>query len=204
MHFNRFALRAFACGFAFLVLTPPAAALEPEAERKASFDQAVFGFGGPVTASDDNPFTSEYEDNFVVGAGYQHFVLEWPETLHFGGEIGLAGRFGESDSAEIWGGVVARYDGFTLFDTARLSPALTFGLSAITSPMVGREQNNEIRDKGDATLLFYLGPELSLSFTDHPQLELFWRVHHRSGARGTLNDMHGAANANTFGLRWRF
>ena len=204
MRSDGFVLRCFLFVALFLHLGNSAAAFDPAAEAAAGFDHAVFGFGGLVTASDDNPFTLEYEDNFVLGAGFQTYFLEWPQNLNFGAELGVAGRFGPSDSAEVWGGLVARYDGFVLFETARLAPSFTFGLSTVTSPMVGREQRNEIRDGGDVTLLFYLGPEIGLSFVSHPEVELFWRIHHRSGAWGTLNDMHGAANASVLGLRWRF
>jgi hypothetical protein len=75
------------------------------------------------------------------------------------------------------------------------------GFSAVTNAMPGREGSNESERNGDATLLFYLGPELNLSLVSRPNVEIFWRLHHRSGAWGTLGDMHGAANVQTVGLK---
>lgn len=176
--------------------------------RHPGFDHAVFAFGGRVAESDilamANPFTAEYDDNFAVGAGYQRFVLEWPRGLHIGLEAGVAGRFGRSTSAEAWGGPVVRYDGLELFGTVRLSPAVTVGLSAVTDAMDSWEGGNERDRDGDATLLFYFGPELSVSLARYPKTEVFWRLHHRSGAWGTLGKMHGGANVQTIGVRRRF
>jgi hypothetical protein len=204
MRMNWSALVALACISGFSLPATAQSAFDPILLSRTSLDKAAFAFGGAMTASDDNPFVLEYEDNLVFGTGYQQFFLEWPRHLLFGVEAGLAGRFGKSDSAEVWGGAVARYDGFRLFDTLRVAPAFTFGLSAVTSPTEGRESRNEIRDEGDATLLFYLGPELSFSLASRPEIEVFARIHHRSGAWGTLNNMHGAGNASTLGIRYRF
>jgi hypothetical protein len=134
---------------------------------------------------------------------YQH--LFWRQNqLNFGIEAGLAGRFGDRDAAEFWSGAVARYDGLVLFESVHVSPAFTFGLSAVTDTLEGREERREVGKDGDATLLFYMGPELNFSTPSHPEIELFARVHHRSGAWGTLGDMHGAANATVIGFRRRF
>ena len=177
--------------------------LKPDTE----LDQSVFGFGGLLVREDiwDSALflTADYEENFLFGAGYQQFFLSGPLDLSVGAEAGIAGRFGEGSSAEFWGGAVVRHPGFTVLDTVRISPAMTFGLSVITDT-IGREREQEISDGGDATLLFYLGPEINFSLPQHPRAEVFYRLHHRSGAWGTLGDMRGAANANVVGFRWRF
>lgn len=188
----------------------PAHAADLFAPRPVSpelLTQNIFLFGGPSV--DDNiedaanPFTADYEDNVVVGGGYQRFFYESLD-ISIGAEAGLAGRFGDKSSAEFWGGVVGRFDGLVLFDTLKIAPAFTFGLSAITDTMAGREERLEDRADGDATLLFYLGPELNFSLAAYPNVEVFWRLHHRSGAWETLGDMKGAANANVFGARIGF
>jgi hypothetical protein len=104
------------------------------------FDEAFFGFAAR-TNSGLNPFAfDDYEDNYVFGIGYQRFHGT-PDGVRVGLEVGLAGRFGELNSAEIWGGIVGRID-FELFDVIRLSPAFTFGLSAVTGRW--REANSSM------------------------------------------------------------
>lgn len=203
---------AFSAAFlAYALAIGPACAADLYAPAPVSsklLKQNVFVLGGASVGDGDifsaaNPFTAHYEDNIVVGGGYQRFFYE-SLNISIGVEAGLAGRFGDKNSAEVWGGVVGRYDGFVLFETLKIAPAFTFGLSAVTGTMAGREERLEAESGGDATLLFYLGPELNFSLAAYPNAELFWRIHHRSGALGTLGDMDGAANANVVGARIGF
>jgi len=169
------------------------------------YDNAVFVFGGryyeETFFTGARPWGVNYENNYVVGGGYQYFFLTHPTLLRIGGEVGGALRGGDDFSAEAWAGIVARFDGFVFGDKVRVSPAFTFGLSVESAP-VGIEAQN--RGGGDSTLLFYLGPEINVSLTDNPNAEVFWRIHHRSGAWGTLGDMADGANATSFGVRWKF
>jgi len=167
---------------------------------------AVFAFGGRYF--EDNfthhfyPFLADYEDNFMVGGGYQHFV--WSGAgFSLGGEVGGAVRFGQSPvGAEVWAGAVARYDGWAI-GNVKISPALTFGLSYETGP-VGVEVPRAAWYGGDPTLLFYLSPELNFSLADNPGWEVFIRAQHRSGAWQTLGNYGDGANATTIGLRLHF
>ncbi|TNM66822.1 hypothetical protein FHP24_10335 [Aliirhizobium smilacinae] len=154
-------------------------------------------------AESANPFGVDYEDHPIFGIGYQFFPYSIG-SVKLGLEAGLAGRFGGNANAEIWGGVVGRYDAIEIANTIRIIPSFTFGLSHVTETMDGREKNNEDARKGNASTLFYLGPELSFSAVSRPELEVFWRLHHRSGAWGTLGDMHGGSNANVVGVRYNF
>lgn len=197
----RSALRALA-GVVLALSAAPASAQSPQVP-----DQAIFAFGGAFisggVAQSLFPVTAHYEDNHILGVGYQKTLGYIGDDVNWGVEVGVAGRLGNVTSAEAWAGLMLRYDGFILGDRLRISPSFTAGLSAVTDP-IGVERDREIEHNGDATLLFYLGPEISVTSLDNPNVEAFWRVHHRSGAWGTLGGMGDAANANVFGLRWHF
>lgn len=139
-------------------------------------DQSVFAFGGTMVDADmfqsANPFGVKYADLPIVGLGYQYFPVRMG-SFRFGLEAGLAGRFGGHPNAEFWGGVVGRYDGFEIGDAVRISPALTFGISYVTHAQEGRERQNELERNGNARTLFYLGPELNLSFETMPDVDFF-------------------------------
>ncbi|SFZ85761.1 hypothetical protein SAMN02983003_2931 [Devosia enhydra] len=171
------------------------------------YDRAVFFFGGRFHSDyfggSFNAFGAPYETNYVLGGGYQHFFQNWGD-FRLGAEGGLALRFGEGEptSLEAWGGVVGRYDGFVIGNTIRISPSMTFGLSAVTDT-IGMETVRASWIESDVPVLFYLGPEISISSLDNPNLEAFWRVQHRSGAWGTIAHIDGS-NANTVGVRWKF
>lgn len=168
-------------------------------------DRSVFVFGGGITDADmwksANPLGVGYEHG-IAGLGYQFFPGRIG-SVKLGLEAGLAGRLGSGSNAEIWGGVVGRWDGFEV-GAVRVSPSFTFGLSHVTRTMSGREEKNERERNGDASTLFYLGPELSFTVASMPDIDFFWRLHHRSGAWGTLGGMHGGSNANVIGVRVNF
>ena len=170
-------------------------------------DQAVFGFAGRYVDGYFEhalpPFIPHYEDNVVLGAGYQKFLAEPFPDVHLGVETGIALRGGQQVSGEIWGGAVARYDGWTIGDAVRVSPAITFGLSAVTNA-IGVEAERAEQRHANPAVLFYLAPELNLSAPDNPDTELFYRVQHRSGGWSTLGNMFDGHNAQVIGLRHHF
>jgi hypothetical protein len=186
--------------------TPPApsAAAPSPAQR---LDQSLFLFGGPYIAGYFNDtfdvFGNDYYGDNVLGGGYQKFFYSDPKGFSFGTEIGTGGRFGVSGlSLEVWGGGVARYDGLVLFDTLRVSPAVTVGFSYVAGK-IKTEAEREVGSGDSADLLFYLAPELDFSLAAHPEWEAFVRAQHRSGLYGTMADIDGA-NAAVVGLRKRF
>ena len=150
-----------------------------------------------------NPFTATYEDNYLLAIACDRDFLNPGYRFRLGGEVGLASRFGTPWSAETWGGVVVRHRGITIRDWITIAPALTAGVSLISHPL-GVEAKREQGHDGDATLLFYFGPEIAISLPRHPRWELVYRLHHRSGADGTLGNMKEGHNANTLGIRHRF
>jgi hypothetical protein len=143
-----------------------------------------------------------YDHNAIVGLGYQHYRWSLGYLL-LGWEVGVAGRFGGNDSAEFWSGPTMRYDGFVLANLVRIAPSFTAGFSVVTASM-GIERDRELAHHGSANILFYLGPEIAISTVAHPNIELFYQLHHRCGANGTLGELREGYNANVIGLRFRF
>jgi hypothetical protein len=180
-------------------------AQEMESSDDQSHGGSVAVFGGPYTTGDFgqslNPIAVPYEDNFVLGIGGRRDVLVQEGGIGVGLEIGGAVRAGEATSLEIWSGPYVRHDGFVLGDTVKISPSITFGLSGVTGSM-GTEQRLALSEGGSPELLFYLSPEIALSSPQNSDTEVFWRLHHRSGAWGTIGG--GSANATTIGLRQHF
>lgn len=90
----------------------------------------------------------------------------------------------------------------------KISLGLVMGLSVVTGP-VSIERDVELENDGDATLLYYLGPEVALTFDAFPNIDFVFRTQHRSGAANlsylpTLGNMPDTSNANIFGIRTRF
>lgn len=183
------------------------------AVAQSDSDRNAFAFGGRYTSQYVehalNPFTVAYENNYVVGGGYQQFFFnhdwnffnrDW--GMRIGAEVGAALRMGNQTSTELWVGPVLRLDDLIQTDFFRVSASITGGLS-LTSDTIGIERQREIETNGDTTLLYYMGPELIVSGVDN-DVEFFWRLHHRSGGGGTLGGLQDAANATALGVRWNF
>ena len=168
--------------------------------------ESIFVFGGFFSTGSMNDashvFQAPYDGNSIIGLGYQRYPWSMGD-IHLGWEIGVAGRFGTGHTGELWSGPTIRYDGIVIPGLLKVTPSFTAGLSAVSDTM-GIERVRERIHKGDGSLLFYLGPELALSTTDHPNLELFYRLHHRSGAWGTLGKFGEGYNASVIGVRYRY
>jgi hypothetical protein len=176
------------------------------------FDRDVFFFGGRFQHDwiwDTLLVTADhYEDNYVLGAGYQQFFTGKWAGFRMGAEFGIAGRFafdGVSNSSfETWYGYTIRHDGIAIGDAIRIAPAVSFGFSMVTD-LIGIERNRAAwyPENGPVQLLFYLGPEINVTAAAFPNWEMFFRIHHRSGLYGTIAKVDGS-NGATLGLRYKF
>jgi hypothetical protein len=86
------AAAAFGIAIASWISLRPVAAFDPLAAPATSLDEAAFAFGGRVKSegftAEPNPFSADYEDNFVLGAGYQRDLIDWAQALRIGAELG--------------------------------------------------------------------------------------------------------------------
>lgn len=199
--------------------SPPATYSDPIRKSDSLF---LFGgylstqnMGATANFNSNHPIGPNY-DNYIVGAAYNHdFYSIYGFAV--GAEVGLADRFGYFreccdpviksatmlHSPELWFGPRFSFDGLVLFNTARIGGAMTFGLSA-AADSIGVERRREIVKNGSARLIGYLGPEFFVALADHPEWELVFRLHHRSGANGTFGRMGEGYNASALGVRYRF
>jgi hypothetical protein len=146
----------------------------------------------------------DYTDNYLIGAAFGRDFRDLGAGFVLGGVAGVAVRFGDDDdtTGEVWAGLRLRHHGLVIGDLA-ISPGVTAGLSAVSGP-TEIERLREVSRHGDATLLGFVGPELSFRLRQAPDIELVYQLHHRSGANGFFGDMAEGSNANTIGLRYRF
>jgi hypothetical protein len=177
----------------------------PEKTALSAYDEAVFFFAGRFHTDwfkdSLTPWSVNWDGSYILGGGYQKTLVDWKD-FRLGLEGGIAGRFApDGASAEVWGGVYGRYDGW-VFGNFRFSPALTFGLS-VTTGTQGYEGARMNQWGSYEPLLVYLGPEFIFSLADQPQWEVFTRFQHRSGAYGLIADLD-ASNAVTAGFRYKF
>ncbi len=196
----RMVLRSIGIALMLLVACGPGRAADALFRK-----DSIFLFGGIYSAGNMgqslNPFY-RHERSYIVGAAYRRDLFDIGPLLVFGAEAGIGGRFGGAASAEFWAGPSLRLRGIPLGRDLTLAPGIVAGLSAVTKPLDIERQREMEHTNGNATLLFYLAPELALRFAKWPNVELVYRLHHRSGLYDTLGRMQEGSNAHVLGLRW--
>jgi hypothetical protein len=195
-------IRVVVAGVALAFAAPHNASAQPVPYR-----DSIFLFGGVFTTGVMGtsliPGVPGYESNYILGGAYQRQFYELGFGFLLGGELGVAGRFGDRTSGEIWGGISIRTAPIPIGNVGFLTPGIVIGLSAVTST-IGEERIREITTGGNASLLGYLGPELAFTFRDMPNLAIVYRLHHRSGLFGAFGAMREGHNAQVLGLRWQW
>lgn len=141
-----------------------------------------------------------YEPNFVLAIISERELLSTSWGLSIGHESGIALRFGREFSVETWRGMTISF-GALLKTGVLLTPQMVLGLSYVSNP-IGMELQRELDAvDGDVSKLIYLGSEVSQSLPAVPEVEVFYRLHHRSGALGFWGNVAAGHNANGVGLR---
>ncbi len=62
----------------------------------------------------------------------------------------------------------------------------------------------ELKKQKTSRLLNYLMVEIAFNYPNYPKLELFTRIHHRSGIYKLINNVSGGSNFLALGIRYQF
>lgn len=118
-------------------------------------------------------------------------------------EVGFGRRFGRQEGVfELWGAVYGRYRGFPWDEWLTTTIALSTGLNWASE--VSDLEAERSNDTGGYQWQHFFSPEVTFALPSRPDVELLFRLHHRSGGYGLINDAGGASQYGTVGLRWRF
>jgi hypothetical protein len=150
------------------------------------------------------PWTVRLENSFIAALNLTYVVQRF-ESLPINFEIDgvLAKRFGNDNEWEAAVLPMVRWKAFPwnnyLYTNVRLGLVGASYVSDI-SPW-------ELKNSGNRTgsrFLNFLVPELTFSSGPNAKWEAFLRVHHRSGAWGTINGVYGGSNYVSVGYRQGF
>lgn len=147
------------------------------------------------------PTDWDYRDDRLIATTVSREVGQvW--RLHLEPEVGIGQRYGEQDETEFWAALYVRYRGFPWDGFVTTSIALSTGLNWATG--VSEVEQDRARDGEGSRLMHYFAPEVTFALPSHPDVELLFRVHHRSGVFGLVSDAWGGAQYGTVGFRVRF
>lgn len=192
------ALSFFLIFWCVAAMSTPVLATEPEQQWAATL------YGAFLTGNsleDVASLSAEYENSatLLVLALARQFASP-NEDLRLEWEGQLVQHMGDQKHQEINALATVRW--LTLpwdkqFDT---SAAFGIGLSYATDVPELEQQNH----KNTAKLLAYLLFEVEVAPESWDNYSLVLRTHHRSGAFGLFNHVHGASNAVGLGVKYRF
>ena len=142
----------------------------------------------------------QYNDAYLAGAAASKRLATW-NSLSIEIEGGVAQHFGAYDATELWGAVFVRFHAFPWNDYVYTTAAASTGLSYLFNvPEIEKRKNG---GRG-SHLLHYFAPEITFAHPDHKDLELVFRLHHRSGVAGLFNGVRDSTNVPTVGFRFRY
>ncbi len=148
------------------------------------------------------PWGWTYADDHLVAATASRRLATLWRRVDVEPEVGIGQRFGEQDETEVWGAFFFRYHGFPWDGVVKTTVAVSTGLNYATG--ISQVEQERARDDEGSRLMHFFSPEITFAAPSHPNLELLFRFHHRSGVWGLISDAWGGAQYGTIGLRVRF
>lgn len=155
-----------------------------------------------VSGANLSPSRWNYGDAGIVGASFSREVLTYGSLWALETEVGAAKRFGRLHEAEAWSALYFRWKSFPWSDRLRTSIAVSTGLNWAS----GVPEYELDKSRGGRTkVLHYLSPEITFGSVDHPNFDLVFRFHHRSGGKlAVFEHASGGVQFGTVGLRYRW
>ena len=142
----------------------------------------------------------EYNDAYLAGAAASKRLVTW-NSLSIEIEGGVARHFGSYRATELWSAVFLRFHAFPWNKYLYTTAAASVGLSYLSKvPEIETRKN----DGRGSHLLHYFAPEITFALPEHKNMELVFRLHHRSGVAGLFNGVRDATNVPTVGFRFRY
>jgi hypothetical protein len=148
------------------------------------------------------PTQWRYENDHLVATAVTRRIARLWGHVDVEPEVGIGQRYGKQDETEVWGAFFFRYRGFPWDDVVTTSFAVSTGFNYATD--VSEVEQDRARDGEGSQIMHFFAPEITFALPRHPQYELLFRFHHRSGVFGLVSDAWGGAQYGSVGLRWRF
>jgi len=208
-------ITAFMAAFALLglVFFSPLAAVGQETSGKktnysaANPDWGILLFGGRLSKNAFgrtlNPFEpTNQTDIFVLGAAASK-KLYVGSYFDVEAEVGAGYQFSSSypgnDSPQVWAAAFLRYKYFPwnkfVYTTVAINTGLNYSFKKTAF------ESMEGRIDGTSKLLHYLAPEITFALPERRDIELVFRLHHRSGIYGLLGCSSCGTNFVSIGIR---
>jgi hypothetical protein len=190
--------------FGLLTAAVPGLAAEPEAPARRDNGIAIMGgIFSPDVFSDivTTPWDTRTDSIYLLSGSYNRRLTTVLNHLDIEVEGGLGRRFGDNNSAEAYAALGLRWRAFPWDDFLTTS----FAVYPIGPSYVANLSSAEVsKDGRSANWLNFFSIELTVAAPSMPELEVLFRLHHRSGVFGLINGSTNGADFLSVGARYRF
>ena len=177
---------------------------EAEAETKSdTFKWGVhlyYAWLNDGTLGETLTFNTNIEDSTLMVLGLSRTFYTFRDWFDLGFEFDVGKHFQDQDHWEFDALGTFRWIKFPWNRYVDTSLSVGAGVSYATQEPEVELKNHENVSQFLGFLMF----EAAFSLPQIPRWAAFARIHHRSGAGGTFNDVTGASNAYGLGLRFKF
>jgi len=142
------------------------------------------------------------DSELVAGTFSRRLATVWGR-LNIEPEFGVAKRFGIMTAGEFWAGLTFRWTAFPWNDLIKTTVAVTEGVSLATQ-VEPEERRESVPGHTGSVFLNFFSPEITFAPPGVSAYELVFRLHHRSGIFGLVNNVEGGAQYETVGIRVHF
>lgn len=167
---------------------------------------AITGYMGPSVTSNFTsifvtPQNLSYEATFIAAMAYNYEVWRLTDHLSMEFEGNIARRFGNANLWEFAATALVRWDNLPWNDKIYTTLGVAIGPSYATKIT----ESERVQAGGEGSkILNTFTPEITFAPPDNQDLTWVFRVHHRSGVFGLINNVYGGSSFITGGLRYRF
>lgn len=148
-----------------------------------------------------SPWDTRTQDIYLLSLSYNRRIATVLRHLDIEVEGGVGRRFGDNDSFEAYAALALRWTWFPWNQYLRT----TFAVYPFGPSYVADLSPSEVaKDGRSANWLNYFALELTFAAPSLPELEVLFRLHHRSGAFGAINGSTNGADFLSVGARYRF
>lgn len=154
---------------------------------------------------------ADWGEGGIVALAASRRLVRFGDYLQVEGDIGVAKRFGNLTSPEVWAAFYFRWMAFPWNNYLITSIAMSTGLN-YAFENEGLERKRAKNGGQGSRLMHYLSPEMTFALPSHPNRVVFVRFHHRSGAGFVFpglsellfHDSVSGADYLTIGFRRKF
>jgi len=150
------------------------------------------------------PWSWKLDKGGIVAGAASRRIATVFNVFDIEAEIGIGQRFGNMHETEFWEAIYVRYTDFPWNKWLYTTFAMSTGFNYATGISDFEKVVGQLDPPGGTHIMHFWSPEITFALPDRKNLQLVFRLHHRSGFYGLVSGAFSGASYLTVGLRFWF